>query len=308
MAGLGDKVQNALNESRTLVLGVQVLLGFQYRAVFERGFETLPRKTHYLHLVGLGFLLVTLALLLVPASYHLIVNGGEDTPDVHRFTTRVIDWALLPFAVALGLGVHVSTARLGGDVLGLCFGLGAALTAIFFWYGIEIRKRRRRGTRGRTVMEEHGAAGDGGTPLKDKIRHVLTETRVVLPGAQALLGFQLAVVQLEGFEQLSTTAKYVHLASLSCVLLSTILLMTPAAYHRLVERGEETAELHHFAGRALLAAMAALALGICGDLLLVVRKVTGSTTASVIVAGLAVVMFHGLWFGLMIHYRRRRAG
>jgi len=30
-----------------------------------------------------------------------------------------------------------------------------------------------------------------GTKLKDKIKLVLTEARVVLPGAQALLGFQL---------------------------------------------------------------------------------------------------------------------
>jgi hypothetical protein len=36
------------------------------------------------------------------------------------------------------------------------------------------------------------AENSGKTDVHDKIRHALTEARVVLPGAQALLGFQLA--------------------------------------------------------------------------------------------------------------------
>src|SRR2546423_1127583 len=39
---LGDKVENALNETRMLILGSQVLLGFQYQGVFQPGFQKLP--------------------------------------------------------------------------------------------------------------------------------------------------------------------------------------------------------------------------------------------------------------------------
>lgn len=51
MARLKDKVQNALDEARLLILGTQVLLGFQYRAAFERGFDKLSRseRTHRVH-------------------------------------------------------------------------------------------------------------------------------------------------------------------------------------------------------------------------------------------------------------------
>jgi hypothetical protein len=59
---------------------------------------------------------------------------------------------------------------------------------------------------------------------------------MVLPGAQALLGFQLAIMVLEGFDQLPPASQRVHLASLALMVLSTILLMAPAAYHRLVEQ------------------------------------------------------------------------
>ena len=55
MADLKDKVEDALNESRMLVLGVQVLLGFQYQVVFQSEFPRLTPSAQSLHLVGLGF-------------------------------------------------------------------------------------------------------------------------------------------------------------------------------------------------------------------------------------------------------------
>ena len=42
MSNLRTKVENALNEARVLVLGLQVLLGFQFRAFFEHGWARLP--------------------------------------------------------------------------------------------------------------------------------------------------------------------------------------------------------------------------------------------------------------------------
>lgn len=48
------------------------------------------------------------------------------------------------------------------------------------------------------------STSDTKTPLDAKIDYVLTEARVVLPGAQALLGFQLAIVLTNGFQQLSS--------------------------------------------------------------------------------------------------------
>src|SRR5512138_1117225 len=42
VAELANRVQNALDEGRILILGGQILLGFEYRAFFEHGFESLP--------------------------------------------------------------------------------------------------------------------------------------------------------------------------------------------------------------------------------------------------------------------------
>ena len=60
MAELKDKIQNALDESRMLVLGSQVLLGFQFRSAFEPGFEKLSVTSQYLKMGALGLMLVAL--------------------------------------------------------------------------------------------------------------------------------------------------------------------------------------------------------------------------------------------------------
>lgn len=290
-----------------LVLGSQVLLGFQYRSAFEPGFEKLTLSSQYLKVAALSLMLVAIGLLLAPGAYHRIVEEGEDTEAQHRFTTKVMNYALLPFAVALGFDFYVSAERTLGRRVAFIIGLSASLIALFFWYGLEFK---RRGEREPEIREEREMSKEnsesGGAKIKDKIKHVLTECRIVLPGAQALLGFQFVTTLMEAFEKLPSSSKYVHLASLALVAVSIILLMTPAAYHRIVERGEETTHFHRFASRILVAAMIPLALGISGDLFVVVRKVTESTTSAIASAVVSLVFFYGLWFGFTLYRRNRR--
>ena len=145
MAKLKDKVQTALDEARMLILGSQVLVGFQFRSVFENGFEKLPHYTQYLKLGGLALMIVAVALLMAPGAYHRIVEEGEDTPAMHRFTTNVMCIALLPFAVGLGIDAFVATEKIVGKTTAIFAGLLATLFAIFFWYGLEaIRRSERR--------------------------------------------------------------------------------------------------------------------------------------------------------------------
>jgi Family of unknown function (DUF6328) len=58
--------------------------------------------------------------------------------------------------------------------------------------------------------------------LTEKIKEVLIEARIVLPGAQALLGFQFLIVLTQRFGELARSSKHIHFASLSAVAFSTI--------------------------------------------------------------------------------------
>jgi len=293
-----------------LILGSQVLVGFQFRAILEPGFEKLPRVSQYLTLGAISLMLLAVGLLVAPGAYHRIVAEGEDTEDLHRFSTGVMDLALLPFALSLGIDFFIATEKVRGHVSGIIVGGAVAGAALFCWYGLETLHKAGRARRIRelqTMAQDKGQPAPAGTELKDKIRHVLTEARVVLPGAQALLGFQFITILTEGFERLPDSSKYLHLASLVLITLSVIFLMTPAAYHRIVEQGEETEHFHRFASRMVLAAMVPLALGICGDFFVVARKVTGSRALSAGAALLMLAFFYGLWFGLTSYRRSRKS-
>jgi hypothetical protein len=272
--------------------------------------------------------LLTVALLIAPSTYHHIVERGEDTPDMLRYTSRVMMWALLPFAFALGLDIFVAGAKVGGTTVGVLFGFVALVVALFFWYGLEAVPRggrageRREGAelesanqseqeqekgQNEQAQNEQGAESQKqDEKLKTKIRHVLTEARMVLPGAQALLGFLLIGTLMQSFEKLPGLSKYVHLLSTAMVALTVILLMTPAAYHRIVEKGEETAHFHRFASRMVVVSMIPLALGISGAVYVVVQKVLGSWLIGLVSALVTLAVYYELWFGLTIYRRIQR--
>lgn len=307
MARLKDKVQNALDEARMLILGCQVLLGFQYRTAFEKGFDGLSRSARYLDLAALVLMLIVLALLISPGAYHRLVTQGEDTEGVHHFTSEVMAIALLPFAAVLAIDIFIVAENIAGRLAGILSGSVSFLGAIGFWYGLEAIQRFKRNRQKRTKESGNQDKIQHQTKLRDKIKHVLTEARVVLPGAQALLGFQFVTVLMESFEKLPRSSKYVHFASLCLIALTVVLLMMPASYHRIVEGGEETESFHRFASRVLLCAMATLALGVCGDLFVVFRMVSNSIWVAVGFSAPMLLFFYGLWFGLSLFLRRRRA-
>jgi len=123
---------------------------------------------------------------------------------------------LLPFALSLGIALFITGERIFGFSAGVAAGCFFALLALGCWYGLQYLRRLQTGhkegaisARQQTVMET--------TPLDERITQMLTEARVVLPGVQALLGFQLASVISQSFERLPASSKTVHAASLGCI-------------------------------------------------------------------------------------------
>ncbi len=313
MAQLKDKIENVLNETRILVLGIQILIGFDFRSFFEPGFEKMAPSTQQIQLLALGFMLLGLATLMIPVAYHRVVLHGRNTGELHRLATMTVSSGLLPFAVAMGLsfflGAHwVLRARDAAILAAAVFGV-----TLFCWYGLEIMARsRKRGQvrlhaivdplRGIDMNEEQE------TDLGTRVKQVLIECRVVLPGAQALLGFQLIIMWMTEFYKIPQGWKLLHLASLVSVAVCTILLILPAAYHRIVEQGNDSEMLHHITTQALLWAMAFLALGICGDFY-VVSRITGlGSGLSLALSFVLLLFFYGAWFAYTFWARHSLGG
>jgi Family of unknown function (DUF6328) len=143
--------------------------------------------------------------------------------------------------------------------------------------------------------------------LDEEIRHALTEIRMVLPGAQALLGFQFVTLLLEDFSRLPESLKQVHLLSLALMTIAVVLLMTPAAYHRIVEKGENTERFHRFASRMLMASLIPMGFGFATDFYIVVWKVTDSGVWAWTATLVLLAMIFGFWFGLPLYRRCRKS-
>src|ERR1700758_5403516 len=139
---LSKKMKIALDETRILILGAQILLGFGFRGAFSEKFDELPGYARYADGVGLGLLVCAVGLLIAPGPYHRIVEAGQDTGRLHRFTTFIADLALLPFALALGLGLFVGTEGIFDDsAISIAAGATGAGLALALWYGLpQLRK------------------------------------------------------------------------------------------------------------------------------------------------------------------------
>src|SRR6185312_14181029 len=112
------------------------------------------------------------------------------------------------------------------------------------------------------------------------------------------------------FEYLPPQAKLVHLGCLACVALSVLLLMAPAAYHRLAAGGEDRPDVEHFSNTVVLASLLPLALGLSGEFYVVFRKVGDADGPAIAAMLVALALFLGLWFAypLLTRARRARAG
>src|SRR5256885_10399890 len=130
-----------------------------------------------------------------------------------------------------------------------------------------------------SAIEKPGA-GPGKTEeisLDSAAAHLLEECRMVLPGIQALFGFQLIAVFNEGFsDKLARGEQVMHLAAVVLVAAAAALVMTPAAIHRHGQQREGSERFVWISSRLLLASMFPLAIGLCLDMYLIARVVLES--------------------------------
>ena len=143
------------------------------------------------------------------------------------------------------------------------------------------------------------------TALHIKIDYLLTEARVILPGAQALLGFQFIVTMTRRFDELPVHWQGLHFLSLGLVTAAVLLLISPAAIHRQAFSVSDDPRFLQIGSRIVTLAFLPLALAIAADLGLAAFILAASDRIAVGAAALALVVLLTLWYGLPIYLRRR---
>ena len=143
---------------------------------------------------------------------------------------------------------------------------------------------------------------------KDRIKELLEESRIVLPGVQALLGFQFAAYLSDSYAKLPQASQTAHSAALVLLLVSMVLLMAPAPFHRIACGGEPTPLADKVGVGFVLAALPPLALAVALDFYIVLQKVSGDGRLSAWAGGASALVCLLLWFGLPLAARGRPAG
>ena len=298
---LQKKLKTALNETRLLVLGSQILLGFEFHGVFQESFKKLSPLARDLDGIAILLMVATLSLLIAPSMQHRIVEEGGTSARIFRITGTMAGIALLPFAISLGLDLYTVMEPVFGPAAAYAGGAVFLFLALLFWYGVEYLVRRaKEPLMPSSQRQQH-------TPVSTKIEELLTEARVVLPGAQALLGFQLAVTLTNAFEELPFASKVVHAAALMLVAFAMILLMAPAAFHRIAFAGEDSEDFHRIGSWFVVAATVPLATGIAGDVYVAIGKIAESAGIGIAAALVALGLMVALWYVQPYSLRRRLA-
>ena len=133
--------------------------------------------------------------------------------------------------------------------------------------------------------------------LSSSVSHLLEEARLLIPGAQALIGFQLVAVFNSRFsEVLDRTEQTLHLLAVACSISAMVLLMTPALYHREAERGWISRGFVNLSTKILATATPLLGASVALDFYLIARVITQDRAIALAAAVAIAFVIVFLWF------------
>src|SRR6266446_3068489 len=149
------------------------------------------------------------------------------------------------------------------------------------------------------IKKPRGAGKKEEISLDSAAKHLLEECRMVLPGIQALFGFQLIAVFNEGFEKkLSEGEQQLHLAAIVLVVVAVALVMAPAAIHRWTQQRAVSERFIWISSQLLFASMPALALALSLDIYLISRVILGAPGLGAALAAFLLAVLLVLWIAL----------
>jgi hypothetical protein len=93
--------------------------------------------------------------------------------------------------------------------------------------------------------------------------------------------------------------------------LTVVLLITPAALHRIVWAGEDSEEVLRIGSYITILALLPLACGMAADAYVVFARITGMTMGAAVAAALVLLVLLGFWFAWPLVDRltlQRRSG
>jgi hypothetical protein len=131
------------------------------------------------------------------------------------------------------------------------------------------------------VVEREQEREDLKRRLEREHQELLHELRALIPGAQVLFGFLLAIYFTNRFDELDDAQRYVYYATLLFTSAALVLYMAPAAHHRIRFRAGDKEYAMQKANREAIAGSLAAGLSFTGVIYLVTDLEFGTAQAVV---------------------------
>ncbi len=133
--------------------------------------------------------------------------------------------------------------------------------------------------------------------LERELGELLQELRVALPGVQVLFAFLLTIPFTQRFSKVGSLERDVYFAGFLCAMLSTVMLITPTAYHRIRFRHHDKKRLIEVSNRLAIGGLGLLALAMSCTVFVIANQVFGRAIG--ISTGIvAAVAFDTFWFAV----------
>jgi Family of unknown function (DUF6328) len=154
------------------------------------------------------------------------------------------------------------------------------------------------------VIEQRLGEHPEGEAVKERLERehgeLLEELRALIPGAQVLFGFLLAIRFTSPFTDLNTVQRYIYYATLLTTAVAPVFLLAPSAYHRIRFREGDKDAMIRKGNREGIAGTGALAFT---GVLYLITDLLFTTQAAVALGFFALTAWR--WWAIAL-YRKAR--
>jgi Family of unknown function (DUF6328) len=126
----------SLDELRMQMLGTQVLFGFQFDALFQKGFEPLSAAERTAVSTGFVCVVATLALLIAASSFYRLTEGRRTITQMRSLANRLAGAALATLALTLACDIFLVASKQFGTVVAGSAACATLLCCAVLWYGL----------------------------------------------------------------------------------------------------------------------------------------------------------------------------
>ena len=154
--------------------------------------------------------------------------------------------------------------------------------------------------------EQHDGQRDQRREGEGDLSDLLSELRILLPGAQTLTAFLFLLPFNSGFAKIVQAEKIVFLATFFFSMASLVLLSAPAIQHRVMRPLQDRERFKRTADRIMMAGALSLALAFILGTNLVISEVFGYI-AGIAACALVSALIIGMWWWLPLHLKRSKA-